>query len=65
MKTGSEEWISLRESARRLSIDPMSFYRVLAEGEIRIRRLPGLQPRYSAADVEAVGRKYITSGSSR
>jgi hypothetical protein len=55
-----EEWISLREGARRLGIDKMSFYRVIDAGVIRCRQIPGLQPRYSARDVQAVADRAVT-----
>lgn len=56
------EYISLRELARRLGLSTSAAYRVLESTPIRRRELPGLPPKYAAADVaELVERSVVNS----
>jgi hypothetical protein len=56
------EWITLRETARRLGIMPTTAYRVIPAAGIRKRVLPGTFPKYNAADVARVAAQAVQGG---
>ena len=58
----ADKYISLREGARRLGISTSRFYKVLGSGLIGRVEYPGLSPRYSEADIEALRAKAVRSG---
>ena len=53
------EWITARETARRLEVHWTNVAKVIEAGEIRVRQLPGMLPRYNAADVARVAAESI------
>lgn len=57
------DWITAAVAAKMLGINHVTFPKVAASGEIRVKRLPGLQPRYCLADVERLAASCVAAKS--
>jgi excisionase family DNA binding protein len=54
--TGAERWLSVRAAANRLGIPPYTMRRLVRRGIVKTRRLPGMRPLVSEADVDRLAR---------
>lgn len=60
-----KEWISKRALARELEICITSVDAVVSAAEIQVKRIPGLDPRYSRDDVLRVKSEAISAQNDR
>jgi hypothetical protein len=47
-------WISLLEARRRLAVGQVAIERLIEQGAVTVRRVPGSKPRLLASDVDAI-----------
>ncbi len=55
----NRRWLFLRPTARLLEVSPTTVKKLAAAGSIRVQSLPGLPPRYSREDIEALARDSV------
>lgn len=53
------EWMSCGRARAALSVGVVAFKQLAAGGHIGVRAIPGLPPKYSRADVEALAKSSI------
>lgn len=53
------DWITAAELARTLGIDPSAVRHVVIRNGVRVRHVPGTNPRYSRADVAALRERSV------
>lgn len=56
-----KDWISCRAVARELEVNPKSVDAIVLAAGIRVKRLPGLDPRYSLTDVLRIKTEAVAS----
>jgi hypothetical protein len=56
-EAGAERWISVRAASDRLGIPAHAMRRLVRRGIITTRRLPGMRPLVSEADVDRLARE--------
>lgn len=61
------DWITAAELARILGIDPSAVRHVVIRNGVRVRHVPGTNPRYSRADVAELRERsaFVPEGCSR
>ncbi|HWE38066.1 MAG TPA: excisionase family DNA-binding protein [Isosphaeraceae bacterium] len=53
-------WITRAEACRRLAVGPETLERLVRDGRLSVRRIPGALPRLVAAEVNALIEAYTS-----
>jgi hypothetical protein len=62
MGSNAEVWIPARDFAKILGISIDSVRKVAKAGDVRIRQIPGMSPRYNREDVIRIEREAVKGG---